>query len=175
MKRSPSANRRDLHGFDLEAFLPYRLAVLSSAVSRAMAREYGRRFGIAIPEWRVLAVLARFAPLTAGGLCGRAAMDKVQVSRALARLIARGWVERAVDPADRRRATLRLTAAGQRAHEIIVPIARRAESDLLAALDTQDRRNLDRILGQLVVCARNGESGRANTENAVRNSGIERD
>lgn len=169
MKPNPSANGRAAGAFDLEGFLPYRLAVLSSAISRTMAREYGRRFGIAIPEWRVVAVLARFAPLSAGGLCARAAMDKVQVSRALSRLIARRWVERATDPGDRRRSTLRLTAAGRRVHRAIVPIARRAEGALLASLAEDDCRNLDRILGHLVARTRSAREAQTNSDVAERN------
>src|SRR5258708_10676421 len=36
----------------LEDFLPHRLNVLSSLVSQALTRVYGR-YGIGIPEWRV--------------------------------------------------------------------------------------------------------------------------
>jgi hypothetical protein len=44
---------------DLDRFLPYRLNVLASRVSADLARVYEHRFGISIPEWRVLAHLAQ--------------------------------------------------------------------------------------------------------------------
>jgi len=42
----------------LENFLPYRLSVLTNLVSSAIAGAYRERFGLSIPEWRVVAVLA---------------------------------------------------------------------------------------------------------------------
>ncbi len=111
-------------GFALERFVPYRLSVLSNAISRSIARLYHQRFGLAIPEWRVMAVLGRFGPLPANGVCRRTEMDKVRVSRAVARLQARGLVERRTDAADRRRSVLRLAPQGRDIHDRIVPLAR---------------------------------------------------
>ena len=48
-----------MHAFDLDAFLPYRLAKLASRVSRGFAQEYSARFGLSIPEWRVMAHLSQ--------------------------------------------------------------------------------------------------------------------
>src|SRR3546814_12463572 len=75
---------------DLERFLPYRLSVLSNRVSQTIADFYVERFGLAVTEWRVIAVLGRFAGLSANGVAVRTAMDKVAVSRAVARLLERG-------------------------------------------------------------------------------------
>lgn len=66
---------------DLEHFLPYRLSVLSNTVSTALAGAYARRFGLSIPQWRVIAVLARTPGLSAAAVAERTAMDKVAVSR----------------------------------------------------------------------------------------------
>src|SRR5215470_10422573 len=81
--------------FQLERFLPYRLSVLANLASRALARLYSARFGLSVAEWRVIAHLSRFAPVSANDVATRAAMDKVQVSRAVARLTAKALVERA--------------------------------------------------------------------------------
>ena len=70
----------------LERFLPYRLSVLSNTISSAIATDYSRRFGLSIPQWRVLAVLADTPNLTAAQISTRTAMDKVAVSRAIASL-----------------------------------------------------------------------------------------
>src|SRR5512147_221812 len=81
----------------LDRFLPYRLSVLANTVSTSIARVYARRFGLSVPEWRVMAVLGMSPPLTAGDVCGRTAMDKVRVSRAVARLLRGGLLDRRVD------------------------------------------------------------------------------
>ena len=60
--REPESAEDDPEILHLEAFLPYRLSVASNLVSRASARRYQSAFGLSIPEWRVIAVLGRFAP-----------------------------------------------------------------------------------------------------------------
>lgn len=77
----------------LERFLPYRLSVLTNRVSGALSRHYADRFGIGIPEWRVIAILGRYAGLSANQVAERSAMDKVTVSRAVAALESRAcWI-----------------------------------------------------------------------------------
>jgi DNA-binding MarR family transcriptional regulator len=135
--------------FALEHFLPYRLSVLMNTMSRAFARRYGEQFGLSIPEWRVMAVLGRFAPLSAGEVAQRTAMDKVRVSRAVAKLMKSGLVDRATDSGDRRRSALKLSRAGRRVHEAIIPMARQIEAALLARLSPQERAALDVIVAKL--------------------------
>jgi DNA-binding MarR family transcriptional regulator len=76
-------------------------------------------------------------------------MDKVRVSRAVERLRRARLVEHAVDARDRRRSRLRLSAAGHRMHDAIVPMAQAAEALLLDGLSTAERRTLDRLLTRL--------------------------
>ena len=70
----------DLH---LDRFIPYRLSVLTNTVSMIIAGAYEREFGLSIPQWRVIAVLARYPDLSAVEVAERTAMDKVAVSRAV--------------------------------------------------------------------------------------------
>lgn len=122
---------------ELDAFLPYRLTVLANTVSRALARLYQQRFGLSIPEWRVIANLGSTSGLTALQIVERSAMDKVAVSRAVARLSARGLIEANGDAEDRRRRRLSLTAAGTAIYEEIVPLALGYEQALVKALDDE--------------------------------------
>ena len=135
----------------LEEFLPYRLSVLSNQISGAIARLYAERFDLTIAEWRVMAVLGRFGPQTAVEITGRTAMDKVRVSRAVARLTSMGRLARADDPADRRRKPMRLTKAGLTVHEAIVPMALAVEARLISRLAEPDRAALDRAIQALSV------------------------
>ena len=153
MKQSaePAPDDRDL--LDLERFLPYRLSVLSNRISNAIARVYARRFGLSIPEWRLIAVLGRFGPLSANGVAGRTYMDKVRVSRAVQRLLDRGLVERAIDGADRRRSILRLSPDGAAIRAEVAPLALDIESRLMAVLSAEDREDLNRILTLLDASA----------------------
>ncbi|MBK5910756.1 hypothetical protein CCR85_04520 [Rhodothalassium salexigens] len=137
----------------LARFLPYRLSVLSNRISARIADLYERRFDLTLPEWRVMAVLGEAAaddrPMSAQEVAQRTAMDKVMVSRAVARLIAAGRVDRAVAAEDRRRSVLTLTAEGRHIHDAVVPLAQAYERALLDRLSPRDRAALDRVLSSL--------------------------
>ena len=107
----PSSAQPKHRQLKLENFLPYRLSVLSNRTSNAIAREYSERFDMTIPEWRVMAVLGRFSGLSANQVAQRTAMDKVAVSRAVAKLMEAGRIAREFDDDDRRRSMLRLSDA----------------------------------------------------------------
>lgn len=134
---------------ELDRFLPYRLSVLSNRVSRAIARVYSDRFGLGVTEWRVMAVLGQFAGLSAGEVAERTAMDKVAVSRALARMAERGWLRRDTDDDDRRRSVLALSEAGREVHGQIVPLALAFERRLLEGMDAGEQGLLFRLLDRL--------------------------
>jgi DNA-binding MarR family transcriptional regulator len=140
----------DTHALlDLEHFLPYRLSVLSNRISQTIAETYAARFGIAIPEWRVIAVLGRHPGLSANGVAERTAMDKVAVSRTLARLLERGVVQRDTHGDDRRRSVLELSEAGYGIFDEVVPLALGRERALLSHFSEEDRRQLDVLLSKL--------------------------
>jgi DNA-binding MarR family transcriptional regulator len=134
----------------LEKFLPYRLSVLSNTVSSAIAAAYFANFGLSIPEWRVMAVLAATPGLSAAEVTARTAMDKVAVSRAVAALLAAGRLRRTTVPADRRRTHLALTSTGEGVYSRVVPMALEYERRLVAPLSPRDRATLDRILRELL-------------------------
>jgi DNA-binding MarR family transcriptional regulator len=146
----------------LDKFLPYRLSVLSNTVSSAIAAAYFMNFGLSIPEWRVMAVLAANPGLSAAEVTARTAMDKVAVSRAVASLIGSGRLHRTTVPADRRRTHLALTAAGERVYARVIPMALEYERSLLTSLSKRDRATLDRLLR--VLLGRAVEMGPAHTQ-----------
>jgi DNA-binding MarR family transcriptional regulator len=136
---------------ELENFLPYRLSILSNTVSQSIAEEYTDRFQLSMTEWRVMAVLARFADLSAREVAERTRMDKVAVSRALARLVEAGRVDRSTHDGDKRRSVLKLSEAGWAIHDEVAPMARAHERELLAKLDEAEREQLNRILDKLLA------------------------
>ena len=138
----------------LEDFLPYRLSILSNRVSRAIAARYAKTFDLTIPEWRIIAVLGRRPGLTAKEIAEATEMDKVAVSRAVARLVGSKRVQARADAEDARRQILALTANGESVHARIAPIALAAEEKLLRTLDARERRALDAVLDRLLVAAR---------------------
>lgn len=148
-KRKPTPAERLV----LEDFLPYRLSILSNRVSRAIAARYAETFDLSIPEWRVIAVLGRRPGLTAKEVAEATEMDKVAVSRAVAKLVEFKRVAARADREDARRQILSLTPLGENVHARIAPMALASEQRLLAALDTRERAQLDALLNRLLVAA----------------------
>ncbi len=149
---SDPADAHDGHGhhrLDLEQFLPYRLSVLTNRISRGLADIYSERFGISVTEWRVIAVLGRYPGLSANGVAERTAMDKVAVSRAVARLLERALIEREMHDSDRRRSVLELSEAGYAVYDVVVPLALDYQRNVLAPLDEAERATLDHLLSKL--------------------------
>ena len=122
----------------LEDFLPYRLSITSHTVSTNIARIYEKRFGVSIPEWRVIAVLGRYPGLSAVEVAERTLMDKVAVSRAVTKLIKNGRIDRQFADADRRRSILHLSEEGQKVHNEIAPLALEFERQLVQDISEQD-------------------------------------
>jgi DNA-binding MarR family transcriptional regulator len=133
----------------LDHFIPYRLSVLANTVSSALAGAYASRFGLTIPQWRVIAVLARVPGLSAADVAERTAMDKVAVSRAVTGLARAGRVSRALAASDKRRSVLSLTARGQAVYRRIVPLALAYERRLLAELSPAEQSQFETLLLRL--------------------------
>lgn len=138
----------------LEDFIPYRLAVLSHTISTTIAKVYDKRFGLSIPEWRVIAILGRFPGLSAVEVADRTMMDKVAVSRAVTKLIKNGRVDRQFADADRRRSILNLSDEGRRVHDEVAPLALAFEEDLLHGISEADYEVFNILVERLLAKAR---------------------
>jgi DNA-binding MarR family transcriptional regulator len=137
----------------LATFLPFRLSVLSNAVSQRIAELYDREFGLSIWQWRVMAVTADTPGISATEIGQRTQMDKVAVSRAVAGLIEEGYLERRPSTDDARRSNLVLTPAGIGIYELIVPLALAEEAQLVSALSDKEQTELARLMGKLAKAA----------------------
>jgi DNA-binding MarR family transcriptional regulator len=130
----------------LDAYLPYRLSVASNAVSGLIARAYQDRFGLTVPQWRMVCVLAEAGALTQGQLVARTVMDKVTVSRAVQGLLKRHLVSRSAHEADARSHLLALSNQGARLYAEIAPMALAYERALIAGLTPDEVEDLKRLL-----------------------------
>jgi DNA-binding MarR family transcriptional regulator len=120
--------------FALSEFLPYRLAVAATRVSRAFSERYRREFGLTIPEWRVLAHLAASDAVSIREIHARVGMDKSKVSRAAARLQAAGYLAKSANPGDARLVELRLTPEGRALFARLIPVALAYQAELVERL-----------------------------------------
>jgi DNA-binding MarR family transcriptional regulator len=133
----------------LQDYLPYRLSVAANAVSRLIARAYEDQFGLTIPQWRLMAVLADEGAQTQQSLCGRTLMDKVTVMRAAQGLTRRRLVKRLPNAHDGRSHRLDLSESGHALYSKVVPLARDFESQLFAGMKARDVALLHQLLRQV--------------------------
>ena len=136
----------------LDDHMPYRLSIASNAVSKLIARAYEDRFGLSVPQWRLMAVLAE-KPMTQQQIVVRTQMDKVTVSRAAHGLVTRHLVGRAAHEADGRSHILALTDQGRALHGEIAPLALAYEAALLAGFTAEEIDTLKRLLMRIESAA----------------------
>lgn len=129
-------------GLELAAFVPYRLNRLAVGVSDHLSDIYRERFGLDIPEWRVMATVGSQHGCTAQYIAQSTRMHKTRVSRAIAHLEERELIERASSAADRRERQVRLTKAGRKMYAELVPLVLERERELLACLSREQLRGL---------------------------------
>src|SRR3979490_285443 len=127
---------------DLFRFVPFRLNRLAAEVSAALSSEYQERYGLDIPEWRVLATLGfRNEACSAQYISHCTRTHKSTISRAVTTLMQRQLVERVENQDDRREFRLRMTRKGRALYEELIPRLKRREQEILSCLTAQEREN----------------------------------
>ena len=144
----------------LDEYMPYRLAVASSAVSGLIATAYDSLYGLKIPEWRLITILREDGPSTQQALVKRAGMDKVTISRAAQALAKRRLITRAPHEHDGRSHHLILTAEGERLFADVAPAAMEYEKVMLAGFSPEE-------IAQFKVLLRRVEDAALQAQNDV--------
>jgi DNA-binding MarR family transcriptional regulator len=127
----------------------YRVYALASSLSKGAMRFYLAKFGLALPEMRLLSTLGSRRRLSSVELVKLTAMDKGLVSRVLNGLGKRGWVEQVPSAEGSDRRVWRLTRTGAALVARLQPVWRERESRLQSGLTPQERELLLRLLERL--------------------------
>jgi DNA-binding MarR family transcriptional regulator len=151
---------------NVEDFLTFRVNRLSNALRTNLTKRYLEEFSLSLPEWRLLALIARFAPLRFSEVTSRSSMDKGQVSRTLRVMAKRGLTKMKVIRDRGSRSTealaapvmVSITAKGRSQYRAVLPVARKRQAELLLTLSTADRLALYSILEQLYGSVGKGAS-----------------
>lgn len=144
-----NTKQHDTYALDLDTFLPFELAVIANRVSRMVGKIFEEKYGLQIPEWRILVTLDRHGPLAPNDIASSTSMDKARVSRAQKRLADLKLVTIVDDPDDGRRKVLRLNPKGHEMCQDIVPEAIAREKWLMESLNAAEQVALHSILGKL--------------------------
>ena len=138
-----------MNSFDLSAFLPYRLAVLSERISRRLAQEYGRSHGISLPEWRVLVHVSQCEKVSIREIHNCVNLEKPRVSRAVSKLVSNGLLDKTTNPHDQRLVEIELTDEGLQVLQKIIPDALSFEANLLGSFSESDVTQLFELMERL--------------------------
>jgi DNA-binding MarR family transcriptional regulator len=138
----------------IKELISYRVHRVANALSRGAALRYRRDFRVSLMEWRILALLGDFGPLTLKDLARESGLDKSQASRAVADLVRRGLVLRGIGREDAREVALRLSAEGRRTQDGLMRAARERDAAFRNCLSAEEQRVMDTALRKLEAEAR---------------------
>lgn len=135
--------------FNLSEFLPYKLSVLSSRISKMLSKVYSAEYGLSVPEWRVLVHVARREKMSVREIHDSVYLDKPSVSRAVAKLEQAGFLAKSTCDTDHRLVEIEITQAGLEVFGGIVPEALSFQEKLLGAFSDAERDQLDALMERL--------------------------
>jgi DNA-binding MarR family transcriptional regulator len=135
---------------NLNTFFPYQFSVLAQQVTEFIAKIY-EEFGLTKMEWRVLATIGYHCEISARDICQFTYLDKMQVSRAINKLIKSDFLSQQTSEQDRRKNLLNLTAKGNELYQKIIPLVKNQEQRLLEGLSVQEREQLKELTVKLSV------------------------
>ncbi|WP_299797302.1 MarR family winged helix-turn-helix transcriptional regulator [uncultured Shewanella sp.] len=139
---------------DMDNFFPYQLTQLQSSVSDNIAQIYTGHFELSRHEWRIVAVLGTGKALSAKCIGGMINLEKMQTSRAIAKMMAKHLITKVEDRSDKRSSLLKLTPKGLSLHRELAPMVLAREQALLSALTTEERAQLKQIMDKLFTQSR---------------------
>ena len=137
----------------IKDLLSYRIHQLANALSRGAAARYRREFDVSLMEWRTIALLGDFAPMTLKDLARQSGLDKGLASRVVSGLVQRGLVKRGT-ASDARELALSLTPAGRTVFQGLMRAAGERDAAFRAVLTEAESACLESAIGKLIQVAR---------------------
>lgn len=128
-----------------------RLLKLGSLINAPMKEGVCDPAGISQIELKVMMALAGEGALAGHDLVNIMGVPAMNVSRAIAALKERGWVEDARDPENRRRKPVRLTTAGEATHAALAPALESVASALVGGLTATQQRQFAQAADKVIA------------------------
>jgi len=147
--KTPRGRETGHFRLDLKTFVPYRISILATLIRRALSEIYRDDPGLTEPEWKVLTTLAHLGPLPSGDIGLHMTLDRMAISRALARLIDMGLVGRAPYQRDQRMSEVNLTPYGSRMFDRLAREAAEISDSILKTLDQREVAELLRLIDKI--------------------------
>ena len=123
----------------------------ASQQSQRLVRLHMTEAGVRTQHYHVLASLADDGEAVQATLADRIVLDRSDLVTVLDELEALDYVVRRVDPADRRRKIVAITATGEKQLVAMDQLIYAAEAELLEPLSASERKTLLELLGRLTA------------------------
>jgi DNA-binding MarR family transcriptional regulator len=128
-------------GLTVDHFLTTFMSQVVNALRRSITLPYAARFGLTVPEWRLLSLLAHSKRMPFAELVLQSTSDKALVSRTMRLLEKRGLVEiQAEGNTPRKRLICFITTEGDALHDKVIPLARRSQAEVIRVMTPEERR-----------------------------------
>ena len=138
----------------LEDSCVYLLAVATNVNSSTWQRRYAQGYRMTLTDWRVLMMLVSRRGLCATELSDILAIDKMNITRSVKRLLAFRRIKASTNPMDRRRLDLTVTSKGATIYNDVAPSAWRHQERLLQDLSPAEQLMLRELLGKVLATGR---------------------
>jgi len=139
---------------ELEQGTAYRFSVLEAMGTRFLSDMYSSRFRLTVAGWRTLSLIGKFAPIYPSEVAYHSSLEADKVTRAVNKLVAKGFVVRKGDRKDRRRVVLMLTPKGRRVYKEIDDIRKAIERRFLSVLSAKEMKAFFAAMDKLEANAR---------------------
>jgi DNA-binding MarR family transcriptional regulator len=127
----------------------FKLIRVVNLVARPFQEMVAKQHQLTLNEWRVMLVVHSHPECTASDVVDYSGLDKMSVSRALARLTKASRVQRFADKQDARRQIVVLTSAGNRLFTKIGQLAAIREQTLFSTLSATEVKKLGQLVDKL--------------------------
>lgn len=128
----------------------YRISYLANFYSGPIYKALEAEEGLTRPDFIVMFCLAHCGTLTAQDISKMTGRPKNSLSRAVHKLVEKGFITRRAAPNDPRQADLDLSGDGRAAFNRIMPRFIAREAAMISPLTAAEQREFDRLLGKLV-------------------------
>lgn len=140
---------KDPSTLTLDDYVTYKVTVLAQMFGREAARIYSAKWGLSLPQYRIMTVLGKLPGMSLRELTDQTQMDKGQISRVVTQMEADGLIKRESDKEDGRRLILTLTQSGNNLFLQTIGTAESRQKAILGVLSREELDNLNATLAKL--------------------------
>ncbi|MBY0563146.1 MAG: MarR family transcriptional regulator [Hyphomonadaceae bacterium] len=136
---------------DLSSF--FSMLAIINVTAQPFSKLFETKYDITLNEWRILHILALNPGCSQAAIVRALGLDKMTVSRAVARLKRKGSISKVADPENLRAARMSMTAAGRRLHKLIATSGARRAKHLFVGFSAEERRMHRNLIARMLANA----------------------